>query len=576
MFAFTGFLFAFCFVTGEKLAAEGNILWTVFETFRILAISLAAGGAGGVLCCKFFYGHGRMANRIQRRIRKYFGSRPLPAGAVKMGRWLWGRPGEGGSLQIFCGSFALIFLSWLPAFLAYYPAICAYDIPAQTEQILLERYIDHHPIAHTLLLKGFLQLGERMFGNINAGVACYALFQMLCLAFAFAFGVRLLYKHRAKRIWLLAVQSSCMLYPFHAYMSISVTKDTIFGAFFLLSLIALREMAEGNNRYMPLFVLAGTGVLLFRTNGKYAFCVLLAFLLAAVLFGEPRGASPKNRAFWGKIFAVAAGTFLIGNLALALIFRAVHAEQGDRREMLSIPIQQLARTMVYHGGAGILPEDDGAMSETDRALINDFFLNEAYRSYRPDLADPVKRHTNTYVARYRTKEFLSTYLGLFLQFPGDYLNAALAVNAGYLYPGDVSHAHVNAQEGQADGGGYAQTRWDVQTMSDRGIYKDSKWPKLFERMERWANENNYLKYPLFKYLFVPGVWIWFYMLLVQWLLLRRKFAACVPHALVFGYFFTLLLGPTVQLRYLYPIMIAFPFLLVVETCKTAESGGNVV
>lgn len=212
-------------------------------------------------------------------------------------------------------------------------------------------------------------------------------------------------------------------------------------------------------------------------------------------------------------------------------------------------------------------KDDGAMSDTDRALVNDFLLDEAYREYRPDFADPVKRHTNTYVARYRAKEFLTTYLGLFLQFPGDYLNAVLAVDAGYLYPGDVSHAYINAQEGEASGGGYVQTRWDEARLREIGIVKDSKWPGLWRHMEKWADDNAYLRMPVLKYLFVPGVWIWLYLLLVQWLLLTRQFARCLPLTLVFGYFLTLLLGPTVQLRYLYPIMAAFPFLLILSVSR---------
>ena len=89
---------------------------------------------------------------------------------------------------------------------------------------------------------------------------------------------------------------------------------------------------------------------------------------------------------------------------LSAVFSATHAEQGDRREMLSMPIQQMARCMIYHGGVGVLPADDGTMSEQDRALVNDFILDEAYRDYDPGIADPVKRHTNTYVVRYRSRK----------------------------------------------------------------------------------------------------------------------------------------------------------------------------
>ncbi|MBD5551015.1 MAG: hypothetical protein HDQ96_07560 [Lachnospiraceae bacterium] len=559
IFGLTGFFFIFCLLTGRELAAEGNILWTAGHTFQILGISFVVGGALGFLICLLFYRWAKSVNTVNMYNEDKRNANGQKDQAFRrISCLLWKRADGKSSWIVFLGTLLFEFLAWLPAFLAYYPAICAYDIPVQTEQIVSGMYIDHHPLAHTLLLKGTMWLGETVFGSVNTGIGCYALFQMLFLAAAFAFGVYCLHRHQVRRIWLFLVQLFCIFYPFHQYMSISVTKDTIFSAFFVLFLSALWEIVDGRKSYVPLFIFAGIGVILFRNNGKYAFLVLLFFILIAVIFGKER------RIFWGKVLFLAAGTFLIGNLALSGIFRAVSAGQGDKREMLSLPIQQLSRTMVYHGGVSVMPEDDGTMSDTDRALINDFILEEAYRDYRPDFADPVKSHTNTYVARYRAKDFLSTYLGLFFQYPGDYLNAALAVNAGYLYPGDVSHAYINAQEGQEAGGGYVQTRWDELTLNERGIYKDSKWPGLMKRMEKWTNDNAYLKYPVLKYLFVPGVWFWFYLLLTGWLLINRKFAKCIPLMLVFGYYLTLFLGPTVQLRYLYPVMAAFPFFIVLN------------
>lgn len=562
LFGFTGFLFLFCVLTERELAASGNIVWTAGHTLQILGISLAAGGILGTLVCALFCRWaetGSLSGKHCKPAERTVGQKTSPFD--KLSQWILREADAKNAWRVFAGSLLLIFLSWLPAFLAYYPAICAYDIPVQTEQIVSGMYIDHHPIAHTLLLKGAIVLGENVFGNVNAGIGCYALLQMISLAAAFAFGMYCLCGRGVRRVWLILVQLFCMLYPFHHYMSVSATKDTIFSAFFLVCLLALVEILQGKKSYAPLFVLSGTGLILFRNNGKYAFLVLLFFLLMTLIFDRHR------RRFRGKIFVLAVVTFLAGNIALTGIFKAVNAQQGDKREMLSIPIQQLARTMVYHGGVGVMAEDDGAMSDTDRALVNDFLLDEAYREYRPDFADPVKRHTNTYVARYRAKEFLTTYLGLFLQFPGDYLNAALAVDAGYLYPGDVSHAYINAQEGEASGGGYVQTRWDEARLREIGIVKDSKWPGLWRHMEKWADDNAYLQMPVLKYLFVPGVWIWLYLLLVQWLLLTRQFARCLPLTLVFGYFLTLLLGPTVQLRYLYPIMAAFPFLLILSVSR---------
>ena len=69
-----------------------------------------------------------------------------------------------------------------------------------------------------------------------------------------------------------------------------------------------------------------------------------------------------------------------------------------------IPLYDLSR------GVSVLAEDDNTMDAADKALINDFILDEAYRDYDPGIADPVKRHTNTYVARYRSGEFIRVYL----------------------------------------------------------------------------------------------------------------------------------------------------------------------
>lgn len=263
---------------------------------------------------------------------------------------------------------------------------------------------------------------------------------------------------------------------------------------------------------------------------------------------------------WCKISVYALTGFLIGNLLMTGLFSVTGAEQGDRREMLSMPIQQLARCMIYHGGVGVLPEDDNTMSPEAKALINDFLLNESYKEYRPDISDPVKRHTNTYVVRYRIKEFAATYLGLLAEYPGDFVNAALAVNAGYFSPSDESHAFINLN-GRDRGLGYIQTRWLDNELNPKGIYKASKWDGLHQILETWADENAYLKLPVLKYLFVPGTCLWLYLLLAGYLLIHKKYAMLLPLSLVLGYYVTLVLGPTVQLRYIYPVMIVLPFLV---------------
>lgn len=539
LYSLLGFLFVLFCKAEADLAACGNIVWNGSYLLELLAVSLVAGILLGCILCFMSY-------RLSARERKQ------ECGQVFLGQG-----------KVFWIALALIVLCWVPCYLAYYPAICAYDTNVQTGQIVDGAYNDHHPIAHTLLVAGAMEAGERLFGDVNTGIALYAALQMLFLAGALAYGISLLNRFRVRRVFRVLLLLYAMLFPFHWYMSISVIKDTVFSAFFLLQVLSfygiLRE--GGNSRKITgldiSFFIGTLGMILFRNNGKYAMMVLLFFLFLALWKGK------QCRRLWGRMFLNAMVAFLAGNLLLTALFRVTNAEQGDRREMLSMPIQQMARCMLYHGGIGVLPEDDATMEEQDKALINDFLLDESYREYRPDISDPVKRHTNTYVPRYRTEEFVTTYLNLLAEYPGDYINAVLAVNAGYLFPGDTTHAVIN-ENGVDKGLGYVQTRWVDAELNPRGIYKDSKWELLHEKLEDWADRNAYLDIPVLKYMFVPGSYLWLYLLLACILILQKRYRMLLPLSPVLGYYITLFLGPTVQLRYLYPLMIVLPFAVLLS------------
>lgn len=545
-----GCLFVFFAKTEKDLATAGNILWTAGYVASTLLWTILLGCLMGGIAAWVVY-------RILDRRR----------GLRKAADRICNLSGP----QVFWGSLLLLLLAWLPVYLAYYPGICAYDAPVQTGQIMDHYYFDHHPIVHTLFLQGMLWLGSRIFGSVNAGMALYTAVQMLLLAGSMSYGLLVLHRRKAGTAWQLVILLLGMFFPFHWYMSVSMTKDTVFSAFLLLQLVSFTELLLEDRRSLRpgagdlVFGIATVGMILFRNNGKYAMIVLLVFQVLTVCFGR------KARKLWGRLLAVSLSAFCVGLFVLSAVFSATHAEQGDRREMLSMPIQQMARCMVYHGGIGVLASDDGTMDDTDKALINDFILDEAYRDYDPGFADPVKRHTNTYVVRYRSGDFIRTYLHLLKQYPGDMINAALATNAGFLSPFDVTHAEVNRVEGRA-GLSYVQTRWEEDALNGRGIYKDSKWPRLFEQLENWAENNSYLQIPVLKYLFVPGSYLWLYLGLAAILVIAGRKRLCLPLAIVAGYYGTMLLGPTVQMRYVYPVMLALPYLLALTAvrCRKAE------
>ena len=539
---------------GWKLAEEGNIRWTLQGTLLLLAAGLLVSVAAGL---------GILALEEQVSRRRSGREKKAPARNKKL-------PGP---IHCFGLALASMLLCWLPGYLAYYPGICAYDITIQMGQVVSGSYGTHHPLAHTLLVGLFVRLGSAL-GDVNTGIALYTAFQMLCLALTLGAGIAWLRSLRVRTVWIVLTWVWCCLFPFHIYMSITVTKDVFFTVFFLLQLICFCQLIhQGENRlgwgwWDVGYLLSALGMTLFRNNGRYAL-LAAAFFLAV---GCIRRHGSRRLAL--RLFAGTLAGILAGSLGLSLLAGCTKAQQGDKREMLSIPIQQLARTMIYHGGVDVLPEDDATMEERDRQLIDDFLLDQAYREYRPDIADPVKRHTYTYVVRYRTREFVDTYLRLLIRYPGDYVNAAFAVNMGYYYIGDESHAHIN-ENGLERGLGYIQTRWVEQELADYGIYKDSKWEGLHEVMERYADGNMYLRTPALRVIMVPGVYLWIWLSLAVYLWVHKRYMLMLPISLIAGYYVTLALGPTVQLRYLYPAMAAVPFvfLFVKAECRDAGSAG---
>lgn len=556
MFVFFGFLFVFFGKTGKDLAGSGNILWTGKYVWQTLTFSLLGGGALGAAVAFVLYGFAEKKWQLG------------PSRGAEAER----KDADGGKQGKVLGiSLILILLAWLPAYLAYYPGICAYDAPIQIGQIVENIIIDHHPIAHTLLIKGAMVFGREVLGSVNTGIAAFIALQMAFLALSMAYALMIMQTLRVRLGWKIMMLLYCMIYPFHWFMSVSMTKDTIFSGCVLIFTTTLTVVLWENRRELRmgrrelLLAVSAIGIVLFRNNGKYAFLALLFFLLIT-LWRDRQG-----RRLWGRLLICCSGAFAAGLLLLSLLFNVTKAQQGDRREMLSMPIQQLARVMIYHGGVDVLPEDDNTMDPAHKALIDDFLLGEAYRYYEPAISDPVKRHTNTYVVRYRSGEFLRTYLQLLRQYPGDFINAALAVDAGLIYPGDVSHAYIYHGDG-TENLGYVQTIWDEETLSAQGIYRESKWETLHRLLENWSGKNAYLDLPILKYAFVPGTWLYLYLILFGWLMIKRKFRMCLPMALVLGYYLTLFLGPTVQLRYLYPIMISFPFLALL--CSAALPCGR--
>ena len=518
------FLFILFQISGYCLGKDPDFKWTALTALAIISVSVIAGILVSFL---FFFLYDTISERkthktaVQKEYRlERFINFPV----------LW----------------AVFFISYIPMYLIFYPGICAYDTTVQLEQVVSGHYIDHHPFLHTMLIKGFYNLGEAV-GNINLGIGLFVLLQMIALSAAFAASVVLLKKKGLSFAWKLFLILFFLLFPYHVFMALSVAKVALFTAAFVpltvlvcLSLASGRKTFEIRGAEISVFLLCFP-VVAFRTNARYALmilCVILAILTVL---------SKENRKRYGRVLLAVGGGLALSLFVISFLYKKYDVTQADRREMLSIPIQQMGRVAYYH-------YDE--LDDAEKLEIDNFMLGESRKYYEPAISDPIKRHINTSRILESPKGMLNTYLKLLVRYPGDYVNAVLALDSGYYYLADRSSLNIY---GDSFGYGFVQTAWSVQ-LADYGVTGQSFFPGALKKTEAFLSDNVLQNIPVVRILFMPGYVLWACLYLGLWALHRKKYNLAIALVLPLAYILTLIAGPTVQLRYIYPVWALLPLL----------------
>ena len=428
-------------------------------------------------------------------------------------------------------AFLFMLLCWTPSFLVHFPGSFAYDVPFQLEQTASGLYSTHHPLAHTLLLGGCVRLG-RAFGNVNAGAALYTVLQMALLAGCFSLCCASLRRQAGPRAARIAA-AAFALYPFHMLMAVNATKDTLFSGCFALTLALLREALTGDPGAFPpgrraaLFAVAALSVLL-RNNFAWALGVYLLFLLAARRF--------RACALLALALSCAVGAGQI----MAFALRAV---PGDPREMLSWPIQQMARVSCLERER----LDDG-----EKALIDAVLPGMAWKRYDPTVSDPVKFEFRTDRLKEAPGRYAALCLSLAKKCPGCSLDAVLALTHAYLYPYGrygVSGAYLQTGVTEAVYSGWTEE----ETIRDASLFPAAR------RAVAWRfGAQGAMQFPVVGFFFNLGVITWCMLFFAL-----RSFAEGRPGEglsallplLLLG---TFLLGPVMAGRYAYAFVSALP------------------
>ena len=76
----------------------------------------------------------------------------------------------------FWGFFLLLLITrFVILFFCLYPGVLTGDGINQLKQVLTEKYRNHHPYYHTMVIRLFVMFGLKIFNSINAAVALYSI-----------------------------------------------------------------------------------------------------------------------------------------------------------------------------------------------------------------------------------------------------------------------------------------------------------------------------------------------------------------------------------------------------------------
>lgn len=453
------------------------------------------------------------------------------------------RPAMAGA-KLFLLQWALIFLCWLPCFFAIYPGVYAYDGPIQLAQSLANDHVlvAQHPIVHTLYLDACFSAGLRFFGTNNAGMAIYAISQMLILSAAFSFCCCFLVRRGAPPVLRTAALLYFALFPMNPVLAMSTTKDVPFAAALLVFILSVWDLSEdpgfffSSPRRPLLFFLSACTMFLLRNNGAYLFALSIPVWIALL------------RGHRIRVSLLCAACLACYAVFTGPVYSRLHVIPGDFHEALSIPAQQLARSVVDHGDE---------LSPGELQTVFRMIPEKSLRGYAPRFADPVKNAFQTKYVMNHKKECLSTWISIGLKCPDSYVDAFLCNSLGFWDP-DVDYQS-----------GWTQNPFPYVEFQNKPdlppdwfpVTRHSFLPGLERFYESVATGRALDRVPVLSLLISPALPFWVLALSTAFCVFRKQYSCLIALAPLFAFWITLLLSPVVLLRYVFPFQMCMPLMI---------------
>lgn len=451
----------------------------------------------------------------------------------------------------FLGQWLFIFVCWIPVFLAFYPGAFVYDACDEYVQVATRTFTTHHPLAHVLMLGGFVCAGKKFFDSYNIGIAIYTLCQMLILSGVFSYTVCYIKEKLKNKYVVWGAMFFYGLFPVIPMYAVCSSKDAIFTAAFLIVVIKMLQLLENTEKFLQqkgnivVSILSAVVMMLFRNNGMYAYVVWIPIVIAGCFLMK------KEKKNVMKAAMIMFASFLIFQGCSKILTVCTNADDSESQEIMTVPIQQMVRTYVY---------SPDTYTEDEKEMLFEIIPEEEMHLYNARLSDLVKSKFNNQVFNQNKGAYLQLWAKTGLRKPLIYLNAWLMTSYGYWYPDAVINVY----------GGNTVHTFTYQDSSYFGFeteypgVRESKFPWLEEQYRKMSLELYQQKVAGISMLFSPGFLFWIFMFCVCFCLQKGRWDKVISFTGILLLWLTAILGPTYLVRYVLVLWFALP-VIVAET-----------
>ncbi|MCI2048586.1 MAG: DUF6020 family protein [Lachnospiraceae bacterium] len=436
-----------------------------------------------------------------------------------------------------------LLLVYLVALLAVRPGFFVYDASDELSMFESRAFTTHHPLVHVLLLGGTISLVRKITGSYNAGIFVYCLLQAAVLSAAFVQVLSFLKEKGAGRVLRFISFIFYGFFPVCVMFVLCTCKDTLFSAAMVMAILQLLKLFSDPGDFFATkkeparFCFFISAMLLLRHNAVPAMLLFSLFLLF-FLKGRRKQA-----------LLLCAIPFLCWGAVTFSLTAALHAQGGENQEVLTVPIQQLARCFVYEGDT---------FSPADRDAMDALMPEKDWMLYTPKVSDGVKIHFNNEVFEAHRQQYTDLWIRMGLAHPAVYLNAWFLTSYGFWYPDAV----IDCYQGNAV---FTFTYADSSYFgyeTEKPGERQSLFPAV-DAFFRWISLDPAVQtLPVVHLLFSPGAMFWFFAFVMVFCIDAGRLVPVRAFLPMFLTWLTTLLGPCSLPRYVVYLWFAFPLFLL--------------